>query len=344
MLRAALNAPRRLGRRLRFFADDADPTELPSKTAARVRARARGAPTRTSSPSSGAAGSPPSSASGRRREPRRRPRASAARRRGATRRPRARPGRGRARRREAEKAEASVRRRERIGRASAALDGQRAERIERQERLVEALEDEAKHWLVDDATIDAKITPELFSGPPASTGLVTRESHAWWRYAATVDGPARTSAEDELLLNRDEEATRVATTTERLIRTQAAHPREFHRVLDDGAAIAGAIADLDVQHLGPRVFRPRGRPLLKLAARFFYSTPLDVRLRPAERALHGRATGARDRASVGPRRRCELLHAGRVELMAACERRRIVEVLQADRALLVGWRRTAWAG
>ena len=163
-------------------------------------------------------------------------------------------------RREAEKAEASVRRRERIGRASAALDGERAERLERQERLVEALEDEAKHWLVDDATIDAKITPELFSGPPASTGLVTRESHAWWRYAAQVDGRPDLSTEDELLLNRDEEQTRVATTTERLIRTQAAHPREFHRVLDDGAAIAEAIADLDVQHLKPRVFRPRGPP------------------------------------------------------------------------------------
>ena len=87
--------------------------------------------------------------------------------------------------------------------------------------------------LVDDAAIDAKITPELFSGPPASTGLVTRESHAWWRYAAKVDGRPDLSTEDELLLNRDEEATRVATTTERLIRTQAAHPREFHRVLDD---------------------------------------------------------------------------------------------------------------
>ena len=31
MLRHALNAPRRLARRLRFFADDADPTELPQK-------------------------------------------------------------------------------------------------------------------------------------------------------------------------------------------------------------------------------------------------------------------------------------------------------------------------
>ena len=140
------------------------------------------------------------------------------------------------------------------------LVGRLFERIERQERLVDALEDEAKHWLVDDATIDAKITPELFSGPPASTGLVTRESHAWWRYAAQVDGRPDLSAEDELLLNRDEEATRVATTTERLIWTQAAHPREFHRVLDDGAAIAEAIADLDVQHLKPRVFRPRGPP------------------------------------------------------------------------------------
>ena len=128
------------------------------------------------------------------------------------------------------------------------------------EWLVEALEDESKHWLVDDAAIDAKITPELFSGPPASTGLVTRESHAWWRYAAKVDGRPDLSTEDELLLNRDEEQTRVATTTERLIRTQAAHPREFHRVLDDGAAIAEAIADLDVQHLKPRVFRPRGPP------------------------------------------------------------------------------------
>ena len=31
MLRSALNAPRRLARRLRFFADEADPTELPQK-------------------------------------------------------------------------------------------------------------------------------------------------------------------------------------------------------------------------------------------------------------------------------------------------------------------------
>ena len=109
---------------------------------------------------------------------------------------------------------------------------------------------------------------------------MTRESHAWWRYAAQVDGRPDLSTEDELLLNRDEEATRVATTTERLIRTQAAHPREFHRVLDDGAAIAEAIADLDVQRHA-RLFRPRGPPPSKGMFRFFYST--------ARRGLCGRA-------------------------------------------------------
>ena len=94
--------------------------------------------------------------------------------------------------------------------------------------------------------------------PPANSPSAAAASRI--AAAATVDGRPDLSAEDELLLNRDEEATRVATTTERLIRTQAAHPREFHRVLDDGAAIAEAIADLDVQHLKPRVFRPRGPP------------------------------------------------------------------------------------
>ena len=160
---------------------------------------------------------------------------------------------------------------------------------------------------------------------------MTRESHAWWRYAAQVDGRPTLSAEDELLLNRDEEATRVATTTERLIRTQAAHPREFHRVLDDGAAIAGGHRRPGRAAPRPRVFAGRaGRPLLKGGFVLPYSTALDVRLRPAERALHGRATVARSvafhAAAAGSR-------ASRVELMAACERRRIVEVLQADRAL-----------
>ena len=163
-------------------------------------------------------------------------------------------------RREGEKAEASIRRRARIGRASATLDADRTLRLERQARLVQALEDESKFWLVDDASIDAAITPELFSGPPASTGLVTKESHAWWRYAASVDGRAELSAADELLLNRDDEVTRVATTTERLVRTQASTAAEFHRVLDDGADIAEAIADLDVQQMEPRKFRPRGPP------------------------------------------------------------------------------------
>ena len=261
MLRAALNAPKRLARRLRFFADDADPTELPQKpppVCVPRAARRAYADTLAEQRRGWVAAVERERAEKRAEETAARERREAARRdKKAAREARAAAARER---REAEKAEASVRRRERIGRASAALDGERAERLDRQELLVEALEDESKHWLVDDATIDAKITPELFSGPPASTGLVTRESHAWWRYAAQVDGRPDLSTEDELLLNRDEEQTRVATTTERLIRTQAAHPREFHRVLDDGAAIAEAIADLDVQHLKPRVFRPRGPP------------------------------------------------------------------------------------
>ena len=261
MLRAALNAPKRLGRRLRFFADDADPTELPQKpppVCVPRAARRAYADTLAEQRRGWVAAVERERAEKRAEETAARERREAARRdKKAAREARAAAARER---REAEKAEASVRRRESIGRASAALDGERAERLERQESLVEALEDESKHWLVDDAAIDAKITAELFSGPPASTGLVTRESHAWWRYAAQVDGRPDLSTEDELLLNRDEEQTRVATTTERLIRTQAAHPREFHRVLDDGAAIAEAIADLDVQHLKPRVFRPRGPP------------------------------------------------------------------------------------
>ena len=65
---------------------------------------------------------------------------------------------------------------------------------------------------------------------------------------------------------------------------------------------------------------------------------LDVRLLPAERAEHGRAAAARSFRAVGPRRRRELPHAGLVDSMAARERRRRVEVLQADRAL-VRWRR-----
>ena len=242
-------------------------------------------------------------------------------------------------RREAEKAEASVRRRERIGRASAALDGERAERIERQERLVEALEDEAKHWLVDDATIDAKITPELFSGPPASTGLVTRESRAWWRYAAQVDGRPDLSAEDELLLNRDEEATRVATTTERLIRTQAAHPREFHRVLDDGAAIAEAIADLDVRTRSRAAGRG-GRP--PPGSAFLLFNNADVPTAPGRAGIARRCRG---RASVGstppllraPARRPRGTD-GRMRAPAH------VEVLQADRALERCWRGRIFGG
>ena len=202
--------------------------------------------------------------------------------------------------------------------ASAALDGERPSASNgrsassRPSRTGETL-------ARDDATIDAKITPELFSGPPASTGLVTRESHAWWRYAAQVDGRPELSAEDELLLNRDEEATRVATTTERLIWTQAAHPREFHRVLDDGAAIAEAIADLDVQHAEAAACGRRGFPLQAL----FFLFQLDVRLRAAERATR-HCRGRVFARAVGPRAAASS-RAGRVErYMRAPAHRRVL--------------------
>ena len=103
--------------------------------------------------------------------------ASAARRRGATRRPRARARAAAARGARPRRPQASARRRERMcGRARpSTASGPSASNG--RSRSVEALEDEAKHWLVDDATIDAKITPELFSGPRARA-RVTRESRA----------------------------------------------------------------------------------------------------------------------------------------------------------------------
>lgn len=260
MLRAVVNAPRRLGRRLRFFADDADEV-LPSKPppACVPRAARRAYADDLSKQRAGwvatveqarSAASAAAKLELEQREAARREKKAAREARGVL----------AQERREGEKAEASIRRRARIGKASATLDADRTLRLERQARLVQALEDESKFWLVDDASIDAAITPELLSGPPASTGLVTKESHAWWRYAASVDGRAELSAADELLLNRDDEVTRVATTTERLVRTQASTAAEFHRVLDDGADIAEAIADLDVQQMEPRKFRPRGPP------------------------------------------------------------------------------------
>ena len=133
----------------------------------------------------------------------------------------------------------------------------------RQANLVAALEAESALWLVDDDAIDAKITEELFA-EPGSTGLVTAESHFYWRYAAVVDadvGKGTPPPEDLALLKADAakaEAARVATTTERLMRTQAAHLTEYHAILDDAADIADAIQDLEVQVMKPRPFVKRG--------------------------------------------------------------------------------------
>ena len=64
---------------------------------------------------------------------------------------------------------------------------------------------------------------------------------------------------------------------------------------------------------------------------------------PAAGTQHGRATGARSRRAFGPCRRHELLQAGRVEPMVTRERRRrIVELLQAYRALVWRRRRGRW--
>ena len=159
--------------------------------------------------------------------------------------------------------EAKAARRARLGGAVAGAEAARAARRARQANLVAALEAESALWLVDDDAIDAKITEELFA-EPGSTGLVTAESHFYWRYAAVVDadvGKGRPPPEDLALLKADAakaEAARVATTTERLMRTQAAHLTEYHAILDDAADIADAIQDLEVQVMKPRPFVKRG--------------------------------------------------------------------------------------
>ena len=81
---------------------------------------------------------------------------------------------------------------------------------------------------------------------------------------AVVDadvGKGKPPPEDLALLKADAakaEAARVATTTERLMRTQAAHLTEYHAILDDAADIADAIQDLEVQVMKPRPFVKRG--------------------------------------------------------------------------------------
>ena len=72
-------------------------------------------------------------------------------------------------------------------------------------------------------------------------------------------GLRRPAPPDDLALLPDAdpegaERARVATTTERLIRTQTATLKEFAEVLEDADEIADAIKDLEVQR-----FEPRGR-------------------------------------------------------------------------------------
>ena len=157
---------------------------------------------------------------------------------------------------------AIVARRGRIADAVARGVAPRAARLARQATLVAALEAESASWLVDDAAIDAAINEDLFESPK-STGLVTAESHFYWRYGAEMDQLGRPpfSDEDAALLGDDSpeaaERSRRATTTERLIRTQAAHLAEYHDILGDAADISVAIEDLEVQVMKPRPFVKR---------------------------------------------------------------------------------------
>ena len=83
--------------------------------------------------------------------------------------------------------------------------------------------------------------------------------------------------------------------------------------------------------------------MVSLLLLFTTTHSLDIRLAPAAGTQHGRATGARSRRAFGPCRRHELLQAGRVEPMVTRKRRRrIVELLQAYRALVRGRRRGRW--
>lgn len=128
-----------------------------------------------------------------------------------------------------------------------------AARVDRQERLVDALEDESALWLTSDAKIDEKINDSLWI-KPASTGLLTDESHVFWRYVADVDRHTYNPPDFSTILptSRDRERARVATMTERLIRTQSKDMAEYHDALKSAADLSEVIKDLDVNYVKAR--------------------------------------------------------------------------------------------
>ncbi|KAJ8610351.1 hypothetical protein CTAYLR_003881 [Chrysophaeum taylorii] len=152
-------------------------------------------------------------------------------------------------------AEAKLATEARVKAAVGFVQNDRRKRVDRQRRLVAALEAESATWLTTDDLVDEKITDVLWEAP-ASTGLVTDHSHYFWRYIAEVErfdfNPPDLSVLTPTAASRERQ--RVATLTERLIRTHSVDLNEYHKVLDDASEIAEAIKDLKPQHQEPRFF------------------------------------------------------------------------------------------
>jgi len=131
-------------------------------------------------------------------------------------------------------------------------------RVKRQENMVRALEEESALWLKTDEEVDAKIDDALWE-QPGSTGLVTNESHWYWRYVLDFERAKETPSmyQDDpysiVPTEAEQERARVATTTERLIRTQAPDLTAFHQVMENAREVADAIKDLEVTETPPRV-------------------------------------------------------------------------------------------
>jgi len=138
----------------------------------------------------------------------------------------------------------------------AKLEGYREVCLDRQRRLVAALEEESALWLTSEDLVDEKITDALWKAP-GSTGLVTDASHYAYRYVLDFERVKHTPniyADDPESLvptPHDMERARVATTAERLIRTQATDLNEFFHLLEDADSIADDIKDVPIDEYKP---------------------------------------------------------------------------------------------
>mmetsp|Transcript_18037 Transcript_18037/g.27186 ORF Transcript_18037/g.27186 Transcript_18037/m.27186 type:complete len:127 (-) Transcript_18037:219-599(-) len=112
--------------------------------------------------------------------------------------------------------------------------------------------------------VDNKITDTLWMNP-GSTGLVTRDSHSLWRYVIDFErikeAPLNYNDDPRTTLfptNEDYEKGRVASITERLLRSQATTLDEFYELLKDANEISEQIKDLPVVEQKKRPFIRRG--------------------------------------------------------------------------------------